>query len=109
MSSKNTIVGSKVIVVGGGLAGLSAAHTVLERGGRVLVLDKKNFPGGNSVKATSGINGALTNAQIKLKIPDTAEIFEDDTAKSANQGKPGYKSTPLIKTLTHNSGPDVEW
>ena len=43
----STIVGAKVIVVGGGLAGLSAAHTVLERGGRVLVLDKKNFLGGS--------------------------------------------------------------
>lgn len=31
---------AQVIVVGGGLSGLSAAHTVLERGGRVLVLDK---------------------------------------------------------------------
>lgn len=58
----------QVIVVGGGLAGLSAAHTVLERGGRVLVLDKNAFLGGNSTKATSGINGALTNTQIKLGI-----------------------------------------
>ena len=31
---------SQVIVVGGGLAGLSAAHTVIENGGRVLLLDK---------------------------------------------------------------------
>lgn len=31
---------SQVIVVGGGLAGLSAAHTLLERGASVLVLDK---------------------------------------------------------------------
>jgi len=36
---------SQVIVVGGGLSGLSAAHTVLERGGRVLVLDKNSFLG----------------------------------------------------------------
>ena len=43
----STVVGAKVIVVGGGLAGLSAAHTVLERGGRVLVLDKKDFLGGS--------------------------------------------------------------
>lgn len=59
---------TQVIVVGGGLAGLSAAHTVLEHGGRVIVLDKNSFLGGNSTKATSGINGALTNTQIKLGI-----------------------------------------
>jgi flavin-dependent dehydrogenase len=34
---------AQVIVVGGGLAGLSAAHTVLERGGNVLVLDKQPY------------------------------------------------------------------
>ena len=50
----------KVIVVGGGLAGLSAAHTVLENGGAVLLLDKSAFLGGNSTKATSGINGMFS-------------------------------------------------
>lgn len=30
-----------VIVVGGGLAGLSAAHTLLERGASVTLLDKQ--------------------------------------------------------------------
>jgi succinate dehydrogenase/fumarate reductase flavoprotein subunit len=42
--------GNLVIVIGGGLAGLSAAHTVIERGGKVLLIDKKAFLGGNSVK-----------------------------------------------------------
>ena len=55
---------SQIIVVGGGLSGLSAAHTILEHGGNVLVLDKNSFFGGNSTKATSGINGALTKTQI---------------------------------------------
>lgn len=40
----------QVIVIGGGLAGLSAAHTVLEKGGRVILLDKEAFLGGNSTK-----------------------------------------------------------
>lgn len=31
---------TQVIVVGGGLSGLSAAHTLYERGSNVLVLDK---------------------------------------------------------------------
>jgi len=34
---------AQVIVVGGGLAGLSAAHTLLERGANVLLLDKQGF------------------------------------------------------------------
>jgi hypothetical protein len=38
--------------------------------------------GGNSTKATSGINGAGTNSQRDLNIPDTAKIFFEDTKKS---------------------------
>lgn len=65
---------AKAIVVGGGLSGLSAAHTILERGGNVLVLDKNAFFGGNSTKATSGINGAGTATQAELDIPDSAKV-----------------------------------
>lgn len=34
---------AQVVVVGGGLAGLSAAHTLLERGANVLLLDKQGY------------------------------------------------------------------
>ena len=34
---------AQAIVVGGGLAGLSAAHTLLERGANVLLLDKQPY------------------------------------------------------------------
>ncbi len=54
----------QVIVLGGGLAGMSAAHSVVQAGGRVLVLDKSPFCGGNSTKATSGINAAGTSSQV---------------------------------------------
>lgn len=33
----------KVLVIGGGLSGLSAAHTLHERGANVLLLDKVSF------------------------------------------------------------------
>ena len=68
----------QVIVVGGGLGGLSAAHTVLEHGINVLVIDKNSFFGGNSTKATSGINGALTKSQRALKIDDSPEVFKEE-------------------------------
>ncbi|KAJ3307812.1 hypothetical protein HDU76_004354 [Blyttiomyces sp. JEL0837] len=95
----------QVIVVGGGLAGLSAAHTVLERGGNVLLLDKNSFLGGNSTKATSGINGAGTTAQQRLGIPDTSAIFYEDSAKSAR----AEIQPALTKVLTYQSGSAVEW
>ncbi|CAG8567355.1 12120_t:CDS:2 [Ambispora gerdemannii] len=96
---------SQIIVVGGGLSGLSAAHTVLEHGGNVLVLDKNSFFGGNSTKATSGINGALTRTQIAQGIKDSVETFAADTTKSArNLARPD-----LIKVLTGNSASAVEW
>ena len=34
---------AQVIVVGGGLAGLSTAHTLLERGANVLLLDTQGY------------------------------------------------------------------
>ena len=61
---------SNVIIVGGGLAGLSAAHTVLQNGGNVVVIDKCAFLGGNSTKATSGINGSGTSTQAANGIQD---------------------------------------
>ncbi|WWD21481.1 hypothetical protein CI109_105967 [Kwoniella shandongensis] len=96
---------NKVIIVGGGLSGLSAAHTVLERGGNVILLDKNSFMGGNSTKATSGINGAGTQAQADLGIPDTAAKFFADTKKSARD----LARDDLIKVLTHKSGDAVNW
>ncbi|KAJ5404200.1 hypothetical protein N7509_004071 [Penicillium cosmopolitanum] len=95
----------QVVVVGGGLSGLSAAHTVYLNGGNVIVLDKQAFFGGNSTKATSGINGALTRTQTDLGIPDTVKQFYEDTLKSARD-----KARPdLIKVLTYKSAAAVEW
>ncbi|RJE26944.1 fumarate reductase [Aspergillus sclerotialis] len=95
----------RVIVVGGGLSGLSAAHTVYLNGGNVLVLDKQAFFGGNSTKATSGINGALTRTQTDLGIGDSVKTFYEDTLKSARD-----KARPeLIKVLTYKSAAAVEW
>src|SRR5690606_27377745 len=98
----------QVIVVGGGLAGLSACHTVIQSGGNVLLLDKQPFLGGNSTKATSGINGDLTEARIRLGIKDSWEQFARDTALSASKGKDENPS-PLAEVLCRESAPAIEW
>ena len=45
------------VVVGSGLAGLTAALWILDRGGKVVIVEKEPSLGGNSNKASSGING----------------------------------------------------
>jgi len=94
---------SQVIVVGGGLAGMSAANQTIECGGRVVLLDKSSFCGGNSTKATSGINGSQTKTQAAKGIPDTNDIFLADTMKG------GAKKPEVAKVLCFNSGGDVDW
>merc|ERR1719453_2856973 len=100
----NKLAGNvQAIVVGGGLAGMSAANTVLENNGKVVLIDKSAFCGGNSTKATSGINGAGTRTQKAKGIPDGPELFTADTMKG------GAKRPELAKVLCENSGADVDW
>ena len=98
----------KIIVVGGGLAGLSACHTALEHGAKVLLLDKSPFCGGNSTKATSGLNAALTKTQILKNSDDSVDSFKKDIFRSADQGK---SETPyeLGALLADESDAAYEW
>lgn len=94
-----------IIIVGGGLAGLSAGHQAYLRGANIVLLDKQGFLSGNSGKATSGINGALTRTQTSLSIPDSVQQFYDDTLKTAKD-----RANPdLIKVLTYHSADAVHW
>jgi len=68
-----------------------------------VVLDKSSFCGGNSTKATSGINGAGTSTQKSQGIADNTEIFLGDTLKG------GAKKPEVAKVLCAESGPGVEW
>merc|ERR1712050_681544 len=72
-------------------------------GVKVCVIDKNAFFGGNSTKATSGINGALTKSQRKLKIEDSPETFAEDTMRG------GAKRPDLVDVLCGESAPSVDW
>ena len=90
------------IVVGTGLAGLSATLNILDRGGRVFVIEKEHLLGGNSNKASSGINACCPNNST---MDDNILSFQADTTKSA-----GVAAQPeLIQTLVENSASAVTW
>lgn len=79
----------KVIVIGSGLAGLTAAYISFLNGNEVTILEKTNTIGGNSLKASSGINF--------LGLNDTMEMFFQDTIKS------GGCNTDLVSLLIEHS------
>jgi flavocytochrome c len=100
------------IVVGSGLAGLTSALTILDRGGTVWIIEKEPILGGNSNKASSGINGCcfqngntsiLTN--ISQDTMDTTDLFYDDTSRSAGD----VADATLIETLVQGSGHALKW
>ncbi|GMF59289.1 unnamed protein product [[Candida] boidinii] len=109
MSSLNNAV-----VIGSGLAGLSATIELLSKGLFVTLLEMDSKFGGNSIKASSGINGVPTKFQPPLE-KDTQEFFYDDTIKSSGVS---FKSSSdeikelrkiLIKTLTDDSATSINW
>lgn len=88
------------IVIGSGLAGLAATLNVLDRGGRVVLVEKEHLLGGNSAKASSGINACCPD-----NATDTIELFRNDTMKSAGSSA----NSALIDTLVQKSASAVEW
>lgn len=96
----------RVVIVGGGITGLACAHTVLEAGGCVTLIDKAHFifpPTGNSSFSMSGINGCQSRIQKSQSIEDDVETFIADILKN------GGKKTELIETLCSKSGEVINW
>lgn len=92
-----------VIVVGGGLAGMSAAIAAAEAGAHVTIVEKEKRVGGNSGKATSGINGAGTAVQKSLGVDDSEELFIEDTMTSGH----GRSRQSLVEKLVGDSAEAV--
>ncbi|EPY29097.1 NADH-dependent fumarate reductase [Angomonas deanei] len=95
-----------VVVVGGGLAGQSAAIEAARAGAKVILLEKEPRLGGNSAKATSGINAWGTKAQAEQGVEDSAKYFERDTFLS---GKGGNSQAGLVKMLSQKSADAIQW
>lgn len=88
-----------VIIVGGGLAGLSAALEALDHGSKVVIIDAEKNTGGNSAKASSGINAYGTRAQEKLGIQDSGPRFVYDTLQAGDR----ENDESLVDVLVHRS------
>lgn len=95
-----------VVIVGAGGAGLTAAVRAKQEGADVLVLEKMAMVGGNSLKASGGMNCAGTKFQEALGITDSGvEEFIEDTMNGGHQ----LNDLALVTTMAENSSEAVDW
>lgn len=88
----------ETVVVGSGLAGLTTTLQLLQKGREVVLIEKTDKLGGNSIKASSGIN-AVDSPE------DSVESFVKDTLIS---GK-GLCNEQLVNILAANSRKALNW
>ncbi len=70
-----------IVIVGAGGAGMTAAITAADAGAKVIIVESQAIAGGNSVKATGGMNAAETEAQQTNTFGEEAGV--EKTLKSA--------------------------
>ena len=77
-----------VVIAGGGLVGLAAAHELIDSGQRVLVLDRdrEDRLGGLAKRSFGGVMFVDTPHQRKLGIDDTPELAWSDWLSFADFG-----------------------
>lgn len=94
-----------IAVIGSGGAGISAAIAAKNAGASVVIIEKMAVVGGNSNYATGGLNAAETVYQKEKEIPDSIELFIEDTMK----GGKNLNDPDLVRTLAEKSAATVDW
>jgi len=94
-----------VVIVGSGGAGLAAAIQAHDEGAHVVIIEKMPTIGGNTIKASVGMNAAETRFQKIKGIEDSKELFYEETLKG---GK--FKNNPeLLREFVELAPEAIEW
>ncbi len=94
-----------VVVVGSGGAGLAAAIQAHDEGASVLIVEKMPTIGGNTIKASAGMNAAETRFQRVKGIHDSKELFYAETLKGGQN-----KNNPeLLHKFVETAPQAIEW
>ncbi|MDD5935556.1 MAG: flavocytochrome c [Clostridiales bacterium] len=94
-----------IVVIGAGGAGMTAALEATNAGRNVLIIEKQAMVGGNTIKATGGMNAAGTQLQKDEGVDDSVEVFIDDTMSGGNY----VNNEELVRTLAERSADGVAW
>lgn len=100
-----------VIVVGGGLAGLSAAVKAAQDGASVVLVEKMGALGGSSALSGGGLGGVNTSVQQENGIEDSTQawldLWKERQATSPKQGS--YPDWTLVERLVNGSAASIDW
>ena len=80
-TAEDSTVDADVVVVGAGGAGMTAAITAAAEGKTVVILESQSMVGGNSVRATGGMNAGKTVYQDENEFGESAGV--EKTLKTA--------------------------
>ena len=98
-SAEDSTVEADVVVVGAGGAGMTAAITAAAEGKSVVILESQSMVGGNSVRATGGMNAAKTVYQDENEFGESAGV--EKTLKTAAEKYADNETiTALAKTVS---------
>lgn len=93
------------VVVGAGGAGLTAAIQASELGLNVAVFEKNAALGGNTNRASSGMNAAESLVQIKAGVIDDKEDFYQETL----QGGGRLNDPELLRYFVDHTALAIDW
>lgn len=95
-----------IVIIGAGGAGMTAAVEASQKGAtNLIVLEKMPITGGNTVRATGGLNAAETPYQKNDEIEDSIELFVEDTMK----GGKNLNDPKLVQVMAEQSADAVTW
>ena len=98
-TAEDSTVEADVVVVGAGGAGMTAAITAAGEGKSVVILESQSMVGGNSVRATGGMNAGKTVYQDENEFGESAGV--EKTLKTAAEKYADNETiTALAKTVS---------
>ena len=98
-------IDTEIVIIGAGGAGMTAAIMLKQAGKDFVILEKMPYVGGNTTKATGGMNASETHYQKEQGIEDSNALFAADTMKGGH----ALNDSALVAMMANSSAGAIDW